>query len=331
MTLPSLSARSSRARGFTLIELLVVIAIIAVLIALLLPAVQAAREAARRSQCVNNLKQLGLGLQNYHDINNTFMIGHQGQVGNDKRRSWAFSILNFIEQSPLYSNINFTTDFYQPQNTSVIISNVATFDCPSDPNASMIEEPTSPYPRAKANYMVNLGNTHYDEDRGNNPFYGPLNVPGTTYTQFMPGPFSLDKTYGLRDMTDGTSGTLVFSEVVIGVNQNVQGTILSDHRGDLFNDDHNCFYFNVYTPPNTKLVPDYMQSYCLYPNLNNPPCNGNPSPYVSFNAARSYHSGGVNAALGDGSVRFFKDSIAVQIWRALGTIAGNETVTSDAY
>ena len=118
-------------------------------------------------------------------------------------------------------------------------------------------------------------------------------------------------------MTDGTSSTLMLSEIVVGVNDQ-NGN--SDHRGDLYNDDHNCFYFNVYTAPNSKAIPDWAQGYCLYPNKNNPPCLdvSSSSPSASFNAARSYHSGGVNAAMSDGSVRFIKDTIAIVPWRALG-------------
>jgi prepilin-type processing-associated H-X9-DG protein len=263
-----------------------------------------------------------LGLQNYHDINQSYPIGRQ----NSPRRSWAFGMLAFIEQVPAFNGINFTTDFYQPQNVTSIFLNIKTYDCPSDPNGSMIEEPTSPYPRAKADYMVNFGNTHYDQDRANNPYLGPLNAPGTTSTTFQNAPFSLNKTYGIRDITDGTSNTLVFSEVVIGMN--LAGN--SDHRGDVYNDDNNCFFFNVYTPPNSK-IPDNMVGYCNYPIGTNPPCNGSPSPSESFNAARSFHTGGVNAALADGSVRFFKNTISLTTWRALGTINGSENISGDSY
>jgi prepilin-type N-terminal cleavage/methylation domain-containing protein/prepilin-type processing-associated H-X9-DG protein len=330
MTRPFPASRTG-ARGFTLIELLVVIAIIAVLIALLLPAVQSAREAARRSQCINNLKQLGLGLQNYHDVNQSFPIGNMNSNFSNgvavPRRTWAFSMLAFIEQVPAFNRYNFTTDFYQPANTTSILQNISVFDCPSDPNSNMIEEPTTAYPRSKASMVINYGNTHYDQDRANNPFAGPLNSPGTTTTVYANAPFSYLKTYGLRDITDGTSNTLVFSEVIIGANQGSN----SDHRGDTYNDDTNCFYFNVYTTPNST-VPDWMQGgWCVYPWYNNPPCINNPSPAESYNAARSFHPGGVNAGLADGSVRFFKNTVSVSTWRALGTIANNEAISGNSF
>ena len=304
-------------RGFTLIELLVVIAIIAVLIALLLPAVQAAREAARRAQCVNNLKQLGLALQTYHDSQGAFPIGRQGSP----RRSWAFSLLGYFEQVPLYNSINFTTDFYQLQNTTAIKQNVATYDCPSDPNSSTIEEPTTPYPRAKANYMVNFGNASFYQDTSNNPFTGPLGA-----VTYLNAPFGSQYSRSIRDFVDGTSNTVMMSEIIIGANANAGAN--SDHRGDLYNDDLNCNMFMAYSPPNST-SPDQMPGgYCLYPNLSNPPCNANSPPY---NAARSFHKGGVNALRADGSVYFFKSTVSIMVWRALATINGNETIGSDAY
>ncbi len=317
--------------AFTLIELLVVIAIIAVLIALLLPAVQAAREAARRAQCVNNLKQLGLAMHNYHDTNGLLPIGRQ----NSPRRTWAFSILTTMEGTNLFNSINFTTDFYQRSNTTAILVNVATFDCPSDPGGSNIEEPTTPYPRAKASYMVNYGNASWHQDGtrpgqapGHNPFTPEqvlAQVPGPYMTvTYLPGPFTGDKSYGLRDFTDGTSNTVMLSEVRIGINKGNS----SDHRGDIYNDDRNCFEFHMYSPPNTKIY-DQMEGYCLYPNATNPPCvNTN---LTSYNAARSFHPGGVNAAMGDGSVRFVKETIAVVTWRALGSINGGEVISADSY
>ena len=142
-------------RGFTLIELLVVIAIIAVLIGLLLPAVQAAREAARRSQCVNNLKQLGIALHNYHDVNGSFPPGNLAINGiNDPvQTTWTISMLPGMEQTPLYNSYNFSQFNFSPDNKTLRETRVATFICPSDLNTEQLVEPesrTSPRRRASS-------------------------------------------------------------------------------------------------------------------------------------------------------------------------------------
>jgi prepilin-type N-terminal cleavage/methylation domain-containing protein/prepilin-type processing-associated H-X9-DG protein len=318
-----------RKRGFTLIELLVVIAIIAVLIALLLPAVQSAREAARRSQCVNNLKQLGLAIANYHDTNGSLPIGAQngtncGNPNGCKRRTWATSILPFIEQSALYNATNVQTDFYQAQNTTVMLTEVNVYNCPSDPGNTNVEPggDVNGFNRVKGNYLVNWGNASYQQDTGNNPVTTPV-VPGSTSTSvsFLSSPFTFNKVFGLNAMLDGTSNTLAFSETV---NPYANGSN-PDHRGDIYNDDYNCPGFETYTPPNAGIA-DQMNGYCIFPYQSNPPCNTS-SPY--FNAARSYHSGGVNGGMCDGSVRFFKNSINVNAWRALSTMKAGEVISAD--
>jgi prepilin-type processing-associated H-X9-DG protein len=277
-----------------LIELLVVIAIIAVLIALLLPAVQAARAAARRIQCTNNLKQLGLAMHNYSNSIGTFPIGRMGinrptgdpgypgdSNGALNRRTWAWLVLPYVEQGSVYASVNFSKSFNDAQhaNDTALAAVVSSFVCPADPNAAAPD--TGSYKIYKANYMVNWGNTHYDHD--------------------------------------GTSNTLLASEVRIAL-PNGTG---QDHRGDLFNDDHNCAMFMAYTPPNSQVKDQMQGNYCQYPYANNPPCSTS-SP--AFNAARSYHAGGVNGLMADGSVRFFKDAISVATWRALSTTQGGEVV-----
>jgi prepilin-type N-terminal cleavage/methylation domain-containing protein/prepilin-type processing-associated H-X9-DG protein len=329
-------------RGFTLIELLVVIAIIAVLIALLLPAVQSAREAARRIQCTNNLKQLGIALHNYHDNFGTFPIGRQGinrppgdrgypgdPTGGNHRRTWALSLLPFIEQGALFNAVNFSATYWQPSMITIIDTSVNVYMCPSDPNVS--QERLGGLAQRAANYMVNWGNATYYQDAYNNPYSGPAGV-----VVFAGAPFALDKAFGLATLTDGSSNTLLMSEV-IAAQPNGMTTAGEDHRGMIYNDDMNCAMFMAYTPPNSK-VPDLVPVYCQYPFQNNPPCT---SPYPlgsaapvgtpAFNAARSYHPGGVNSLHGDGSVRFAKDPINPAIWRALSTTRGAEVISADSY
>ncbi len=333
--------RSNRPGGFTLIELLVVIAIIAVLIALLLPAVQSAREAARRIQCVNNLKQLGLAMHNYHQAINAFPIGALGirsptlyaragdPTGKVNRRTWAFLILPYVEQGSMYNAVNFSLPFNPPigaANETVSAVLVPGFLCPDDPTVNQIDQDN----RREGNYVVNWGNTNWSQDMfaGYNPFVGnPLLQQGNP-VPFLGAPFTMDRAYGIQNITDGTSNTLLMAEVVIGATEGAKGY---EHRGDIYNDDYNCAMFMAYTTPNST-IPDWVANgYCRYPYQTNPPCISSPKALNAYNAARSYHPGGVNALMADGSVKFFKSTIAVMTWRALSTTIGGEVVSSDTY
>ena len=332
----------ARSRGFTLIELLVVIAIIAVLIALLLPAVQAAREAARRSQCVNNLKQIGLAMHNYHSAHGSFPIGRTGigstypaSNGDPNRRTWAWLLLPHLEQTALYNSINFELTFYLWENTTAMRSQVNAYDCPSDPNATeLLSISTAQTVRMNGNYMVNWGNTHWYQDMNYDPYTGPI-LPAVA-VQFGGAPFMLDKVAGLQHIVDGSSTTLMASEVICPSPKGPSNGEV-DHRGDVLNDDQNCAQFMTYTAPNSR-IPDNVPGYCVsgFPingstaptRPGNPPCVDQ-SP--GFNAARSRHSGGVNALFCDGSVRFAKDSVSVDVWRGLGTTKGAEVISSDSF
>jgi prepilin-type N-terminal cleavage/methylation domain-containing protein/prepilin-type processing-associated H-X9-DG protein len=325
-----------RRQGFTLIELLVVIAIIAVLIALLLPAVQAAREAARRSQCTNNLKQLGLAMHNYHDSVSSFPIGAMGvrsliaggrypdgtPVGN-ARRTWLPMLLPYIEQGVVANSYNFSQIFNSYLNTTAELTQISVLSCPSDPNQGSIEN--SP-PRFQYNYVVNWGSTTWQQNMTTtyNPTIG-IYPPGTTNSvPFLGAPFTMDKSFGIQSITDGTSNTLLMAEVKIGAD--ITGGI-QDHRGDIWNDDWMCAMFTAFTPPNVSFS-DYLGNDCNYPYQNNPPCIVQ-VPY--FIAARSYHPGGVNALMADGHVQFFKNTIAYTTWRMLGSSQGGEVLSSDSY
>ena len=323
-------------RGFTLIELLVVIAIIAVLIALLLPAVQAAREAARRSQCVNNMKQLGLAMHNYHDSLGTFPIGAMGvrslasggkypdgtAVAN-ARRTWVPMLLPYIEQGVMANAYNFSIIFNSAINTTAELALINVMSCPSDPNLGSIEQSPA---RRQYNYCVNWGNTTWYQNMTTtyNPTIG-IYPPGTTQSvPFLGAPFTMDRSFGIQSITDGTSNTLLMAEVRIGADI-VGGT--QDHRGDVWNDDYQCAMFTAFIPPNSPFS-DYLSADCNYPYQTNPPCVAK-APY--FSAARSYHSGGVNALMADGHVQFFKNSIAYTTWRMLSSSQGGEVLSADSY
>ncbi len=317
--------RARLVRGFTLIELLVVIAIIAVLIALLLPAVQAAREAARRSQCVNNLKQLGLSMQNFHESQGTLPPGQLSSPS----QGWPFFILGYIEQVAMKNALNLNAPYYDSRNSTVTQATLNVFNCPSDPNSGLFYY--SKYtPRKKGNYGVNWGNSHYDQGLPN-PFTGPM---GTVVP--IRGPFRVNNTsnavvpFGMRDITDGTSNTMMVGEILIGMNTGTSAG-QSDIRGDIWGESRCGNMFMAYTAPNSTLQ-DQLDSKndCQYIN-GNPPCNA-PSPQgADYDAARSKHPGGVNIGFCDGSVKFIKDTVNINAWRAISTKDGGEVVSADAY
>src|SRR6516164_291075 len=216
-----------RRRGFTLIELLVVISIIAVLIALLLPAVQAAREAARRIQCTNNMKQIGLALHNYHSTHNVFAMGCSSGMYNPPGTPWSVKqnlsvlalLLPFLEQTPVYNSINFNfgADEFEPLayrsltasiQATATNSSIKAFQCPSDPLAGA---PDYQGTTNTNNYYASVGTTMYWSQLGstfsNN--VPSANIPST-------GLFTMQASYGINSCTDGTSNTIAFAEAAVG-------------------------------------------------------------------------------------------------------------------
>ena len=339
-----------RSRGFTLIELLVVIAIIAVLIALLLPAVQQAREAARRTQCKNNLKQIGLALHNYHDTFTVFPFGKgPSYPGAAPYARWSQNalILPYIDQAPLYTSINFSAPPETPgmggvinfmpayvsptgTNSAACRTVISMFFCPSDGSASGDWA-------GQNNYAANQGG--WLCDRSDQPGSATDSSPG----EVQSGVFYYLSQCRMRDMTDGTSTTCFFSEKIRG-----RGT--PDPKSDLFVIPHQvtrdatyqaCQAINPATA--TPLTSKWGYSWVMGENCctlyhhvavpNSKSCAGTGFPGTMTNmamqvSANSRHTGGVHSLTGDGAVHFVSENVDLNVWRALGTRAGSETVES---
>jgi prepilin-type N-terminal cleavage/methylation domain-containing protein/prepilin-type processing-associated H-X9-DG protein len=296
--------RATPNRGFTLIELLVVIAIIAVLIALLLPAVQAAREAARRIQCTNNMKQIALAVHNYHDINNSLPTNIL-----PTEMSWLVEILPNMEQSPLFNAWNSTppltdTQWESPTNMTVMTTPMNVYLCPSYPGTSTLVGQANMDTPLSLTWAV--GVTCYKGNTGDNTMGGifvtpfPLLGDGTPAT--YRGVFYRyeSSTTNFAVITDGLSGTFLAGEAI----------------------PTKCKW-NIWANGNQSV------GYCAIP-LNQKVYN-DPGDWSTCMGYASQHPGGGNFALCDGSVRFIKDTINYKIYMALSSRAGGEVVSSDSY
>lgn len=318
---PSLAHPVPPRTAFTLVELLVVIAIIGVLVGLLLPAVQQAREAARRMSCSNNLKQVALGMHNYHDTFKKFPYGHRREItGHTQRRDcWYQRILPFVEQGPyyeLYDNAETTIGLYEATYIHRLPESVAgipveTFMCPSDP-AGPARGGNGSDRGFQGNYAVCSG--------GGTPtlpvianITDPINLDMNR--EDAGGMFGRQSDRRFRDCNDGTSNTLMVSEGIIRGSRGGGWGGLGGYWGGA---PHGSYAFSTGEPPNTT-IPDRVYS-CKSTTFPRAPCeNGNADGLPGrYNFARSYHTGGVNVALVDGSIRFVSESIARDTWRNLG-------------
>ncbi|MBA3483969.1 MAG: DUF1559 domain-containing protein [Pirellulales bacterium] len=300
--------------GFTLVELLVVIAIIGVLVALLLPAVQAAREAARRSQCVNQLKQWGLSMQLHHDARGELPAG----ATENPRQTWVMRVWPYIEQNNLASRNNVKEHFFLPPVTIDFTLNglagqyVAMYYCPSDQGSDLT---VSRYQRRRGNYVVNWGSVTYGRFAG-----AAIEANSKTFAPFshIDGVRTKPRVVKFEMITDGLSNTLMMSEYLMALSNDD-----NDWRGDIHNDE-GVFRFHTLQTPNSS-APDIIQG--DYVRLQADPVMM-PAAAGAFdaqrNAARSRHAGGVNALLCDGSVSFYNDEISLNVWQALATMNGSE-------
>jgi prepilin-type N-terminal cleavage/methylation domain-containing protein/prepilin-type processing-associated H-X9-DG protein len=372
-------------RAFTLIELLVVIAIIAVLIALLLPAVQSAREAARRAQCINNLKQLSLACHNYASQNDCF----PPQVQNGGIYSvwgtpyfdpwpldWTASLLANFEQSPMYNALNFSVASSvgnDLQNRTVLSQQVASMLCPSE-NLRVSNQIVGGVTSRKS-YHCNVGNASVISAYSG--MFTPLVQDQFGYNG-MPYNNANMGAVGFQQITDGTSSTALLSETHVGAGPGANAVTLSNvaGRGDTYmwrptggqtttGYDlggagvaiaqafvQSCLAipgsqaaFGVLSPPNGDVWiggnPGSCNMWDAYNHFMPPnsfacdsTTDGNTQGYAGVADAfppASNHPGGVNVSFADGSVRFIKNSIGLQVWWALGSRNGNEIVSSDSY
>jgi len=345
-------------RGFTLIELLVVIAIIAILIALLLPAVQQAREAARRTQCKNNLKQLALAMHNYHDVYDQFPCAGATteDVGGRYNQAWLTwsglaMLLPYIEQSNVYNQINF--DYRWDNNNGGTVNNtmartrIAAFVCPSDPGA-------------EASYTANMSPTSYGFSAG----------PASNWSMRAnnPGIFTLFNAAKFRDIKDGTSNTIAGAEMQIGLNtgqwvangnarESWYRVVTGQRLEKANNTNGRHWYANAADISQINLY--YQNCLAMYdsgqgwdgasdeqgrfwaagrvywgpwhttlvgPNAG-PSCDNDGSVTdMSVKEPSSYHSGGVQVMLCDGSARFVSEDIDQAVWISVGSRRGGETL-----
>lgn len=311
---------SRHRHAFTLVELLVVIAIIGILVALLLPAVQAAREAARRMQCGNNLKQMGLAMHNYHDTYKCIPIADVN--GSTNPVSAHARLLPYLEQNSIYALVDFNVPYNHANNTAARNTELSVFHCPSDP-ARLIPSALG----GRNNYYWNAGNivVMYASGAAGQP---PTN--GIIYH---------NQVYRFADIVDGLSGTGAFAEKLTGDGNNGISTPKTDtfqpgtypNTADEATQQCNAVnvtdiskqgYSNVGAPwlqqyhstnqYNHILPPNGLS--CMYP------------PGRIATTTNSWHPGGIQMTLCDGSVRFVSNTIDIGIWRGVGSINGGETI-----
>jgi prepilin-type N-terminal cleavage/methylation domain-containing protein/prepilin-type processing-associated H-X9-DG protein len=343
--------RSSRHfRGFTLIELLVVIAIIGVLIALLLPAVQAAREAARRAQCTNNLKQIGLAVYNYESATGSYPMGNLTRsaaesptcTGTYYGHTCMSYILPYLEGSNQYNAVNFSRPYNSVSQVTAYSIKVNSYVCPSD--AGVAKLPPNFIPTTQTSYAPVRGireNIRWT--------IAPADGSNRCGANDSEGIFGANISYAVADVTDGTSNTMMFGEASrfrqeggdshfnfwnvagswVGPNWNAA---TPDWPGDVRVTGGAFVVPKLNSPPVTNGGPSCQDNVAAPHSLNwsipdaNPPCIA-----LGQWGFRSMHPGGANFLFTDGSVKFVKDSVNYLVYRSLGTRGRGEVISADAY
>ena len=328
MSLLCSSSKRSVRTGFTLVELLVVIAIIGILVGLLLPAVQAAREAARRMQCSNNLKQIGLSMHNYESTFKRFPSGNMVGASFSVGLSVHARLLPYMEQAAMYNQVDFNNAYNHANNDVARNQRVPTFMCPSDTFSQLpttLGGPNSYYGNSGTNILAGSPPTLTSD-----PNYGMPECNGIFYRDSKVRP---------ADIIDGLSNTVAFSERVAGDGNNGISTLISDtfqpgtYPANADEARRDCLAVNVLDLSKqgySNVGAPWLQAYhstTLYYHVLGPgdrSCMFPPGRIAT--TASSRHTGGVMSVACDGSVQFVSRTVDLAVWRALGTRAGGETI-----
>ena len=350
-----MNSQRSKFGGFTLVELLVVIAIIGILVALLLPAIQAAREAARRTECANKLRQFAVAMTNYENSRGGFppMARSWGTASFQARfpnagnafglwwddHGWYSLIAQYIEEENWYNLIDFDVPFAHQSNQEARRTFIQLHACPSDMGLQRNEWNSPRFARIRANYVINAGNTVYGQ-------YAWDNIP------FGGAPFRGGKITKLSTITDGLANTLMMSEILVLPELASQEEF---NWGGPFSETQTSLggqVFTGYNGPNgapdhtARVNPTTWASYYIQNNIPIPTFSSGVDPRAArvplqeqngvppgdttaqqFYSPRSHHPGGVNASRCDGSVDFYNESVDERAWRALTSAAGNDLPT----
>ena len=345
---PKTVAPRDRHFAFTLVELLVVIAIIGILVALLLPAVQAAREAARRSSCLNNLKQYGLAAANYESAHKHFPLGFENDLNTsggtaipDDRLCWFHLMLPYMEQVELGRGLIEHLDTAQNASALNYLPGLTTAIpiamCPSESIGPKFQTqgpalPPLP-PRTDdpgqgfhGNYVANAGSTYFDTFDPNGPAELRARYRGRSpidVARDLNGIFFHKSETKFAEITDGSSKTLAFAEIILAEDTGCGTLRCNDLRGRYYNPAHGNTIFSTVHPLNTSL-PDRLTFCNAESSPPQAPCEFGSNGDQLQLAARSYHPGGANFCFADGSIRFITDDIEFLVYRGMGSRDGGE-------
>jgi len=286
--------RLSKRCGFTLIELLVVIAIIGILIAMLLPAVQKIREAASRTQCANNLKQIGLALHNFHDARKFFP---PASTTKPKNHSWIPFILPYLEQAPLARQYNFAKQWYAKSNNKAVRSQLTIFQCPTTPTVNRVD----------STFTNNAACVDYNATKGVSP---DLVLIGLIPPGDLRGVMEKNIATRMLQIRDGTSNTIMVAEMA--------------GRPNIYYGDIQVPGYNPGGPWADPLGPFFLNGSSPDGSIQPGPC---PLNCTNEKEVYSFHREGANVAFADGSVHFIRRSISIVNMAALITRSGGETVS----